>query len=90
MSETESSFKNSLRNFRLSRGTDSPIALPTTGSGSMTPKGMFQSFRESTSSAFSNISNTVQGYNPLSTNIEEEEEPWYQLSRVEVYLIYKP
>jgi hypothetical protein len=83
MTETESSFKNSLRNFRLTRGTDSPIALPT-NSGSSTPSGLFQSFRESTSSAFSNISTTVQGYNPLSTSTDEEEEPWYQLSRVEV------
>ncbi|KAI9302382.1 Got1/Sft2-like family-domain-containing protein [Cunninghamella echinulata] len=30
---------------------------------------------------FSNVSSTVQGYLPV--NAEEEEEPWYQLSRVE-------
>lgn len=42
----------------------------------------FQSIRESASDTFSNVSNTVQGYVPLGTNIEEEE-PWYQLSRVE-------
>ncbi|KAG2199437.1 hypothetical protein INT47_011549 [Mucor saturninus] len=74
MSQTENTFKNSLRNFQSSRSN--PIALPTTPSP-------LQSFRDSASNAFSNVSNSVQGYIPLGGNTEEEEDPWYQLSRVE-------
>ncbi|KAI8967981.1 Got1/Sft2-like family-domain-containing protein, partial [Mycotypha africana] len=37
----------------------------------------------SASNAFSKVTNTVQGYNPLSSSDEVEEDPWYQLSRVE-------
>lgn len=80
MSQTESSFKSSLRNFQLSRGNT--ISLPTNTNAS---KSAFQSLRESASNTFSNVSSTVQGYIPIGTNIEEEEEePWYQLSRLEV------
>lgn len=79
MSQTESTFKNSLRNFQLSRGNNN-IALPTNN----TNKSAFESLRESASNTFSNVSSTVQGYIPISTNVEEEEEPWYQLSRLEV------
>ncbi|KAG1523777.1 hypothetical protein G6F52_004745 [Rhizopus delemar] len=79
MSQTESSFKSSLRNFQLSRGNT--ISLPTNTNAS---KSAFQSLRESASNTFSNVSSTVQGYIPIGTNIEEEEEePWYQLSRLE-------
>jgi hypothetical protein len=81
MSQTENTFKNSLRNFQLSRNANTNgISLPTSGSNNNT----FQSFRDSASNAFSNVTNTVQGYMPLGNNGEEEEEPWYQLSRVEV------
>ncbi|CAO3592612.1 unnamed protein product [Absidia cylindrospora] len=77
---TENTFRNSLKNFNLNR-TSSPISLPTaTGntSDSATP---FASIRDSANSLFSNVSSSVQGYLPV--NGEEEEEPWYQLSRVE-------
>ncbi|KAI8097824.1 Got1/Sft2-like family-domain-containing protein [Gilbertella persicaria] len=81
MSQTENSFKNSLRNFQLSRSNN--ISLPT-NTGTSAPAGTFQSFRDSASNAFSNVTNTVQGYMPLGNGGEEEEEdPWYQLSRVE-------
>lgn len=81
---TENTFKNSLKNFQLSRGNNSGISLPT-NTGSSTPSSAFQSFRDSATNAFSTVTNTVQGYNPLSSgDIEEEEDPWYQLSRVEV------
>ncbi|KAG1459465.1 hypothetical protein G6F55_004745 [Rhizopus delemar] len=70
---------HSLRNFQLSRGNT--ISLPTNTNAS---KSAFQSLRESASNTFSNVSSTVQGYIPIGTNIEEEEEePWYQLSRLE-------
>lgn len=85
MSQTENTFKNSLRNFQLSRNTGSPIALPTSNSAGRSGGGSaFQTFRDSASNTFSNISNSVQGYMPLGGNAEEEEDPWYQLSRVEV------
>lgn len=80
MSQSENTFKNSLRNFQLSRNANSGIALPT----ATTPNSTLQSFRETASNAFSNVSNSVQGYIPLGGNTEEEEDPWYQLSRVEV------
>jgi hypothetical protein len=80
MSQTENSFKNSLRNFQLSRNDNASISLPTNTSG---PSSVFQSVRDSASNAFSNVTNSVQGYIPLGGN-GEEEEPWYQLSRVEV------
>lgn len=84
MSQTENSFKNSLRNFQLSRNTGSPIALPTSNNtGRSGGGGAFQTFRDSATNTFSNISNSVQGYMPLGGNVEEEEDPWYQLSRVE-------
>ncbi|CAO3681637.1 unnamed protein product [Rhizopus stolonifer] len=78
MSQTENTFKNSLRNFQLSRGNNN-IALPTNN----TNKLAFDSLRESASNTFSNVSSTVQGYIPIGTNVEEEEEPWYQLSQLE-------
>jgi hypothetical protein len=87
MSQTENSFKNSLRNFQLSRNTNTaPISLPTNNSTNIGGGGnsAFQSFRDSASNAFSNVSNSVQGYMPIGGNVEEEEDPWYQLSRVEV------
>lgn len=84
MSQTENTFKNSLRNFQLSRNTSSPIALPTANNST---GGAFQTFRDSATNTFSNISNSVQGYIPLGGNVEEEEDPWYQLSRVEVSLV---
>jgi hypothetical protein len=83
MTQTENSFKNSLRNFQLSRNTNSPISLPT-NTGNSNGNSAFQSFRDSATSAFSNVSNSVQGYIPIGNNVEEEEDPWYQLSRVEV------
>lgn len=76
MSQTENTFKNSLRNFQSARG-NAPIALATSPSP-------LQSFRDSASNAFSSVSSSVQGYIPLVGNTEEEEDPWYQLSRVEV------
>ncbi|CEI89614.1 hypothetical protein G6F70_006337 [Rhizopus microsporus] len=81
MSQIESSFKNSLRGFQLSRGNN--IALPTND----TAKSAFQSLRESASNTFSSVTNTVQGYIPIG-NVEEEEEPWYQLSRMERVLAF--
>lgn len=78
MSQSENSFKNSLRNFQSTRSNNAGIALPTT------PNSTLQSFRETASNAFSNVSSSVQGYIPLGGNTEEEEDPWYQLSRVEV------
>ncbi|KAI8987223.1 Got1/Sft2-like family-domain-containing protein [Pilobolus umbonatus] len=72
MSQTENNFKSSLRNFQSSRSTSSA------------PTSFFQSIRDSASNTFSNVSNTVQGYVPLGTNMEEEE-PWYQLSRIESF-----
>lgn len=78
---TENSFRNSLRNFNLTR-TSSPIALPTSNTPSE-PTTPFGSFRDSASNLFSNVSSSVQGYLPLN-NGEEEEEAWYQMSRVEV------
>ena len=83
MSQVENSFKNSLRNFQASRNT-APISLPTNNTS--TGGSAFQSFRDSASNAFSSVSNSVQGYVPLGNNVEEEEDPWYQLSRVEVKL----
>ncbi|GAA5804977.1 Got1/Sft2-like family-domain-containing protein [Helicostylum pulchrum] len=77
MSQSENSFKNSLRNFQSTRSNNAGIALPTT------PNSTLQSFRETASNAFSNVSSSVQGYIPLGGNTEEEEDPWYQLSRVE-------
>ncbi|KAG2193480.1 hypothetical protein INT46_005204 [Mucor plumbeus] len=80
---TENTFKNSLKNFQLSRGNNSGISLPT-NTGSSTPSSAFQSFRNSATNAFSTVTSTVQGYNPLNSgDTEEEEDPWYQLSRVE-------
>lgn len=87
MSQAENSFKNSLKNFKLSRNNNNSggISLPTSVSpGSNSGGGTFSSLRDSASNAFSNVTNTVQGYIPLGGNAEEEEEPWYQLSRVEV------
>ncbi|KAI9483619.1 MAG: Got1/Sft2-like family-domain-containing protein [Benjaminiella poitrasii] len=82
MSQTENTFKNSLRNFKLSR-PNAPISL-SPNSGSSNSNSFFQSFRESASNTFSNVTNTIQGYNPLrNADMEEEEDPWYQLSRVE-------
>ncbi|KAG2232717.1 hypothetical protein INT48_000074 [Thamnidium elegans] len=75
MSQSENSFKNSLRNFQSARSNNAGIALPTT------PNSTLQSFRETASNAFSNVSSSVQGYIPLGGNTEEEEDPWYQLSR---------
>lgn len=85
MSQTENSFKNSLRNFQLSRNNDAAIALPTNISG---PNSAFQSFRDSASNVFSNVTSSVQGYIPVGGNGEEDEEPWYQLSRVEVSICW--
>ncbi|KAI7905415.1 Got1/Sft2-like family-domain-containing protein [Cokeromyces recurvatus] len=82
MSQTENAFKNSLRNFKLSRSTNSPISLPLNSSSSNSGS-FFQSIRDSASNTFSNVSNTIQGYNPLRNSDVEEEDPWYQLSRVE-------
>ncbi|KAI8076871.1 ER-to-golgi vesicle protein transport Sft2 [Halteromyces radiatus] len=80
---TENSFRNSLRNFNLGR-TSSPIALPLSGTNSPTTanNSAFASIRDSANSLFSNVSSSVQGYLPVNSG-EEEEEPWYQLSRVE-------
>ncbi|KAI9265929.1 Got1/Sft2-like family-domain-containing protein [Sporodiniella umbellata] len=82
MSQTENTFKNSLRNFQLSRGGNG-IALPTNNNAN---KSAFESLRESASNTFSNVTNTVQGYIPIGSSTEEEEEPWYQLSRVESFV----
>ncbi|ORX62080.1 SFT2-domain-containing protein [Hesseltinella vesiculosa] len=76
-SNTESSFRDSLRNFNLSRSNNG-ISLPTDSAASTT----FDSFRSSASDWFSNVSSQVQGYLPVNTG-EEEEEPWFQLSRME-------
>ncbi|CEP09433.1 hypothetical protein [Parasitella parasitica] len=84
---TESSFKKSLKNFQLSRGNNSGISLPT-NIGSSAPTSAFQSFRDSAANAFSSVTSTVQGYNPLGSGDIEEEDPWYQLSRVEVKTIH--
>ncbi|CAO3589261.1 unnamed protein product [Absidia cylindrospora] len=43
----------------------------------------FASIRDSASNLFTNVSSSVQGYLPLNSGEEEEEESWYQLSRVE-------
>ncbi|GAN09522.1 hypothetical protein MAM1_0272d09052 [Mucor ambiguus] len=83
---TENTFKNSLKNFQSSRGggKNAGISLPTNTGASSTSGSAFQSFRDSATNAFSSVSSTIQGYNPLSSgDIEEEEDPWYQLSRVE-------
>ncbi|KAL9545208.1 hypothetical protein PS6_008346 [Mucor atramentarius] len=82
---TENTFKSSLKSFQLSRGNNAGISLPTNTGASSTSGSAFQSFRDSATNAFSSVSSTIQGYNPLgSGDIEEEEDPWYQLSRVEV------
>ncbi|KAL7311521.1 Protein transport protein sft2 [Mucor circinelloides] len=81
---TENTFKSSLKSFQLSRGNNAGISLPTNTGASSTSGSAFQSFRDSATNAFSSVSSTIQGYNPLgSGDIEEEEDPWYQLSRVE-------
>ncbi|KAI8369295.1 Got1/Sft2-like family-domain-containing protein [Radiomyces spectabilis] len=80
---TESSFRDSLRNFKLSRSSAAPISLPTTTANSP-ENSTFASFRDNASNLFSNVTHTVQGYMPVGFNgEEEEEEPWYQMSRVE-------
>ncbi|CAO3646825.1 unnamed protein product [Cunninghamella blakesleeana] len=77
----ENTFRNSLRNFNLS--SSAPIALPTSNNNnSNNNNSPFSSLRDATSNMFSNVSSTVQGYLPVNAE-EEEEEPWYQLSRVE-------
>ncbi|KAI8136890.1 Got1/Sft2-like family-domain-containing protein [Fennellomyces sp. T-0311] len=78
--QAQNNFHNSLRGFNLSRSSPR-ISLPTdTPPANNNP---FASIRDQASNIFSNVSTSVQGYMPLSMNVEEEEEPWYQLSRVE-------
>jgi hypothetical protein len=85
MSQIENTFKNSLRNFQSSSSRNNGISLPLANGGSSNGgSGIFKNFRESASNTFSNVSNTVQGYIPIGNNTEEEEPPFYQLSRVEV------
>lgn len=82
--QLQNNFRESLRGFNLSRSSPR-ISLPSdnqpSSGGNSNP---FAAFRDSASNVFSNVSNTVQGYIPLNLNGEEEEEPWYQMSRVEV------
>lgn len=78
-STTENTFRSSLQSFNLSRSNR--ISLPTDNSN--TAENPFVSIRSSASNLFSNVSNSIQGYLPLNS-AEEEEEPWYQMSRVEV------
>ncbi|KAI8060292.1 ER-to-golgi vesicle protein transport Sft2 [Gongronella butleri] len=75
---TENSFRNSLRNFNLTSSSTARISLPT-DSPAASP---LDNIRTSASSWFSNMSSQVQGYLPVNTG-EEEEEPWFQLSRME-------
>lgn len=82
-STAEDSFRSSLRGFNFS-GRSANIQLPTDSSSSPNASTPFASFRDSASNLFSNVSRSVQGYMPLNVNGEEEEEPWYQMSRVEV------
>lgn len=90
MSQIENTFKNSLRNFQSSSSRNNGISLPLANGGSSNGgSGIFKNFRESASNTFSNVSNTVQGYIPIGNNTEEEEPPFYQLSRVEVNPIHK-
>ncbi|CDH58872.1 er-to-golgi vesicle protein transport sft2 [Lichtheimia corymbifera JMRC:FSU:9682] len=81
--QLQNNFRESLRGFNLSRSSPR-ISLPSdnqpSSGGNSNP---FAAFRDSASNVFSNVSNTVQGYIPLNLNGEEEEEPWYQMSRVE-------
>ncbi|KAL1927881.1 hypothetical protein VTP01DRAFT_3286 [Rhizomucor pusillus] len=77
-STTENTFRSSLQSFNLSRSNR--ISLPTDNSN--TAENPFVSIRSSASNLFSNVSNSIQGYLPLNS-AEEEEEPWYQMSRVE-------
>lgn len=77
---TENSFRNSLRNFNLTSSSNARISLPT-DSPAASP---LDNIRTSASSWFSNMSSQVQGYLPVNTG-EEEEEPWFQLSRMEVW-----
>lgn len=80
-SATENTFRSSLQSFNLSRSAR--ISLPTDNHGGGNAANPFASIRSSASNLFSNVSNSIQGYLPLNS-AEEEEEPWYQMSRVEV------
>ncbi|KAI9023679.1 ER-to-golgi vesicle protein transport Sft2 [Phycomyces nitens] len=76
---TENTYRNSLRNFNVARA--SPISLPTAQPTSESSP--FASIRDTASNMFSSVTSTVQDYVPIGLNTEEEEEPWYQMSRVE-------
>ncbi|KAI7866827.1 Got1/Sft2-like family-domain-containing protein [Spinellus fusiger] len=78
---TENAFRNTLRNFNISRS--SPIALPTANNPTSTENSPFAALRNSATSMFSNVTSTVQDYVPIGLNGGEEEESWYQMSRVE-------
>jgi hypothetical protein len=73
-----SSLKKPLLGTSKGKGYVLPANLGT--SSSKTP---FQTFRNSASNAFSNISDTVSGYNPIN-NVPEDDGPWYKLSQIEV------
>ncbi|OAD76269.1 hypothetical protein PHYBLDRAFT_143251 [Phycomyces blakesleeanus NRRL 1555(-)] len=80
---TENTFRNSLRNFNVARS--SPISLPAANQANQAANesSPFASIRNKASNMFSNVTSTVQDYVPIGLNSEEEEEPWYQMSRVE-------
>ncbi|KAI9314383.1 Got1/Sft2-like family-domain-containing protein [Dichotomocladium elegans] len=81
--QLQSSFRESLRGFNISRNAPR-ISLPSdTPPANNNNNNPFAALRNSASNAFSNVSSTVQGYIPLNMTGEEEEEPWYQMSRVE-------
>ena len=67
----------------MTRSSSPHISLPTDTPPS-NHNNPFASIRDSASNVFSNVSNSVQGYLPVGLSGEEEEEPWYQMSRVEV------
>lgn len=87
MSNTETNFRNSLRNFQSARA--GPINLGSTPAATEHPNpfaATFSSLQSGASSVFSNVRNTVQGYVPLpGIGTQEPQEPsWLQLSTFEV------
>ncbi|KAI7849147.1 Got1/Sft2-like family-domain-containing protein [Circinella umbellata] len=80
--QAQNNFHNSLRGFNMTRSSSPHISLPT-DTPPANHNNPFASIRDSASNVFSNVSNSVQGYLPVNLSGEEEEEPWYQMSRVE-------
>ncbi len=81
MSSSEQQFQESLRSFRwASNSNNNNINLDSN-------KSPFSRLTENTSNFFGSVSNRVQGYVPLSNNVEEEED-WFTLTRWQVVIIF--